>query len=115
MQEDKFETSSEDWENRKYGDSLEHAEAVTFEEVNSTLESALNLKPISIRLEKGLIEDLKLIANANGVGYQPLIRDVLNRFVECEKKQIMRDLFKEELESQIEEKAGEDDPTPKAA
>ena len=40
----------------------------------------LELKPISIRLPKILIKQLKFIAHMHGVGYQPLIRDILSRF-----------------------------------
>jgi hypothetical protein len=46
---------------------------------------------ISVRLQKQLISDLKFIATAHGIGYQPLIRDVLSRFVTHEKKQIIRE------------------------
>jgi len=49
------------------------------------------LQPISIRLEKSLIEDFKFIAILNRIGYQPLIRQVLKRFADCEKKRILRE------------------------
>ncbi len=61
---------------------------------DSSLDSALDLQPISIRLQKGLIEDLKLISLAHGIGYQPMIRDVLVKFAECEIKQIVNDTIK---------------------
>lgn len=48
------------------------------------INDALSLQPISIRLQKGLIENLKTIAELNGIGYQPLIRQALTRFVEGE-------------------------------
>lgn len=90
MKEKEFDTAPELWEERKLGASLEHAVAVDKEFMATAMES-LNLQMISIRLQKDLIEDLKLIAKSHGVGYQPLIRDILQRFVTCEKKQIMRD------------------------
>jgi len=49
------------------------------------LDEAAGLHPISIRLQKSLVADLKAIAKANGIGYQPLIRQVLTRFVAEEK------------------------------
>lgn len=55
------------------------------------LDNALGLQMISIRLQKSLIEDLKAIAQANGIGYQPLMRDVLSKFARSEIQNIMRD------------------------
>lgn len=52
----------------------------------------LDLQPISIRLEKSLIEDFKLIAALHGLGYQPLMRQTLKRFADCEKKRILREV-----------------------
>jgi predicted DNA binding CopG/RHH family protein len=49
------------------------------------------LQPVSIRLEKSLIEDFKLIASMYGIGYQPLMRHILKRFADSEKKQILRE------------------------
>jgi hypothetical protein len=37
---------------------------------------------------------LKFIAKAHGIGYQPLMRDVLARFVAGEKKAIMQEVVK---------------------
>jgi predicted DNA binding CopG/RHH family protein len=65
------------------------------------LEVALGLQMISIRLQKSLIDDLKVIANANGIGYQPLIRDVLSRFARSEIQNIMRDaISRQQLEAE---------------
>ncbi len=58
------------------------------------LQNALGLQMISIRLQNQLIDDLKFIATAHGIGYQPLIRDVLSRFVGSEKQQIISDAIK---------------------
>jgi uncharacterized protein (DUF4415 family) len=44
------------------------------------LDTALGLQPISIRLQKEVIEKLKLIAKSKGIGYQPLIRMVLTKY-----------------------------------
>lgn len=57
----------------------------------AVIDAALDLQPISIRLQKSLIEDFKLIAQLNGLGYQPLMRQVLTRFADCEKKRILRE------------------------
>lgn len=66
-----------------------------------SLDGALGLQMISIRLQKSLIDDLKVIANANGIGYQPLIRDVLSRFARSEIQNIMRDtIARQQLETE---------------
>ena len=61
-------------------------------ERDAAVDEALGLQMISIRLQKSLIEDLKALAHVNGIGYQPLIRDVLHRFVDGEMKNIVRDI-----------------------
>ena len=88
----KIPASDEAWENGQLGRNEEH---VKREEPNSELEGAidesLGLQLISVRLQKSLIEDLKMIATLNGIGYQPLMRQVLKRFADCEKKRILRE------------------------
>lgn len=59
-----------------------------------------NLQLISIRLPKDLIDDLKLIAKAQGMGYQALTREVLKRFVAAEKRAMYRDLLRSHEELQ---------------
>ncbi|MGH8445444.1 MAG: hypothetical protein ACREVL_09255 [Solimonas sp.] len=56
------------------------------------LDEPLDLQLISIRLPKAMIEDLKFIAEREGLKYQPLMRRVLTRFVNCEMKDIARRL-----------------------
>lgn len=58
---------------------------------DAELNEAAGLQPISIRLQKSLIEDFKMIAEINGIGYQPLIRQVLKRFADSEKRRILRE------------------------
>lgn len=43
-----------------------------------------SMKPISIRLPEGLIEELKSIADKDGIKYQALIRDILVAYIEKE-------------------------------
>ena len=49
-------------------------------EHDDALDEALGLKAISIRMPISLIETYKLIAHHHGVGYQPLMRDILSRW-----------------------------------
>lgn len=65
--------------------------AVSPDTAEEVINEHLDLQLISIRLEKSLIEDFKLIAILNRIGYQPLMRQVLKRFADCEKKRILRD------------------------
>lgn len=58
------------------------------------IEQNSNLQLISIRLPKDLIDDLKLIAKDQSMGYQALTREVLKRFVAAEKRAMYRDLLK---------------------
>ncbi len=55
----------------------------------ATLDEALGMQSISIRLPKQLINQYKLIAQYHGVGYQPLMRDVMARFVPNALKEIL--------------------------
>jgi hypothetical protein len=71
------------WESGALGASFEHA-APAPESLGEEVDEALALQLISIRLPRKLIADLKLIADREGLGYQPLARRVLMRFVEAE-------------------------------
>lgn len=61
------------------------------DEINEHME----LQPISIRLEKSLIEDFKMIAKFSGLSYQPLMRQCLRRFADAEIKRILRGFIAE--------------------
>ena len=77
------------WEDGTLGTSLEHAEPSSTK--LEDIDLALAMQSISIRLSGSLIDELKVIAEINGLGYQPLIRRVLTRFAEGETKQLLRD------------------------
>lgn len=78
----------EAWESRQLGADAEHAK-VAGPEHCTALDDALGLQSISIRLPKQLIEAYKLIATHHGIGYQPLMRDILQRFVPEGLKEVM--------------------------
>lgn len=75
---------------------------VASSELCAQVDDALDLQMISIRLQKQLIEELKLIAEYYGVGYQPLMRDVLEKWSRTELSVIVHD-----LKRQLSESAGE--------
>lgn len=76
--------SEDKWETREFGTSSDHAKVVS-DQISKEIDDALELQLISIRLQKKLIEDLKHIAREEGIGYQPLIRQALTRFVREQK------------------------------
>lgn len=82
------------WETGELGRSMEHAKVVPEQEAKGT-DEALGLQLISIRLQRDLITNLKKIAEYRGIGYQPLIRDLLNRFVAFELKDILTEQLEE--------------------
>ena len=71
---------------------------------NDSLDNKLNLQMISIRLQQSLLEDLKNIAELNGIGYQPLMKQILKRFVDAEKKQMLREKATEQRNMEMEKK-----------
>ena len=95
----KIPASDEAWENGELGRDAEHAKQAG-EDIESQIDEALELQLISIRLQKSLIDDFKYIATLNGIGYQPLMRQVLKRFADCEKKRILRERASE-VEAQV--------------
>lgn len=80
------------WETGDLGNSDEHAVARGAEH-EKALDESLAMQLISIRLPKALIEELKFIANKEGLGYQPLMRRVLQRFTEWEYKNMAREVL----------------------
>jgi hypothetical protein len=103
---EKMETDA--WETGSLGRSEEHVAVVVPEECKA-VDDSLGLQLVSIRLQKSLIANLKVVATHHGLAYQPMIRDLLNRFVVSEMKNIMHELVKE-AERQQAEAGGEESP-----
>lgn len=91
--------TDEAWESEQLGADEKHARPISAEHAKQ-IDEALGLQMISIRLDKSLIESFKTLGAFHGVGYQPLMRDALKRFVEAEMKAIVSGL----VESQRKEK-----------
>ena len=87
MSKAKIEGTHEAWEDGSLGRDMEHAQLAPHE-IESQIDESLGMQMISIRLQKDLIEDFKRIAEFHGVGYQPLMRDALQRFAAAEYKLI---------------------------
>lgn len=80
--------TDEAWDSRELGADPAHAKVASAEHA-AALDDALGLQSISIRLPRQLIETYKLIAGHHGIGYQPLMRDILQRFVPEGMKEIV--------------------------
>jgi len=72
-----------------------------------SVDDALGLQPISIRLQKDLLDNLKALALLNGLGYQPLIRQVLTRWVDCELKSLLNDKVANERAKTVQQRQQE--------
>ena len=90
------------WDTGELGRSEDHVVVVS-DAVSKAIDASLSLHPVSIRLERSLIANLKLISRYRGVAYQPLIRDLLNRFMVSELKDIAKEM---EAEQNKKKKAG---------
>lgn len=90
----KVPASDQAWENGELGRDEAYVKVST-QSTEQGINDALELQLISIRLQKGLIEDLKMIAELNGLGYQPLIRQILTRFADAEKKRLLQNTVKQ--------------------
>lgn len=96
----KIESTEEAWESGRLG--LDEASVEVAPDDEELINESLGLQPISIRLEKSLIEDFKLIAELHGLGYQPLMRQALRRFADAEKKRLLRDAIAQAKQVQQE-------------
>jgi len=85
----KIPASDDAWDNGELGREEKHVKRAE-DNVESTIDEALELQLISIRLQKSLIEDLKLLATLNGIGYQPLMRQILTLYADSEKKKLLQ-------------------------
>lgn len=85
---DKILGTDEAWETDVLGNDAQFAKAASIE-VTNQIDEALCMQSISIRLEKRLVDSFKVLGDFHGVGYQPLMRDALNRFATYEMKAIV--------------------------
>lgn len=100
----KIEGTTDAWETGALGASETHARPAPAS-LETEIDAALGLQAISIRLPKQLIDAYKLIAAHHGVGYQPLMRDILQRFVPEGLKEVLQHHAAKagEVDQQIEE------------
>lgn len=109
----KIEGTPQAWEDGTLGEHEEHA--VVAETNEAEIDAAAGLQPISIRLHRTLLDNLKALAQLNGIGYQPLIRQVLTRWVDGELKQILAASANAQAASRALEAARAEEQSRKAA
>lgn len=102
--------NEEAWDTGELGADEKFVEVAPKPEVS--IDDSLGLQAISIRLERSLIDDFKMIAQLNGLGYQPLMRQALKRFADCEKKRVLRDLVAQRNEEGLTERGDDHTPAP---
>lgn len=91
----KVESTQEAWETGKLGRDEAYVAVCDDSEIQNEIDEALELQMISIRMQKGLLEDLKMIADIHGMGYQPMMKQILKRFVDAEKRKLLKEAAQE--------------------
>ena len=81
-------TGRQPWEGLDDDLTDEVVSAVPREEVQA-IDDSLGMQMISIRLQRDLVNVLKEIAAFHGIGYQPMVRDLLYRFAVSEIKEVL--------------------------
>jgi uncharacterized protein (DUF4415 family) len=98
MKKVKAHNTADAWESGELGRDIKYAIAVD-KKLGSQVDEVLGLQMISIRLEKDLIESYKLLGTKYDMGYQPLMREALKRFVEGEFKLIASEALEKQKAS----------------
>lgn len=93
--------TEEAWDNGKLGADEKHVQ-VADKALQDAVTNSLGMQAISIRMPRDLVEQYKLIAHYNGIGYQPLMRDALARFATGEMKRILVELANKKDEAKAD-------------
>lgn len=102
----KIKGTAENWESGELGLNPGSAQRVSVEET-AAIEKAtgLNMQLISIRMPADLLRVLKEIAKYRGIGYQPMIRDLLDRWAVGELKTILNERLEEAQKRESEQQS----------
>jgi hypothetical protein len=84
----KIKGTTEAWESGALGTNPETVR-IAGQEHEDALDAALGMKAISIRMPISMVDAYKLIARHHGVGYQPLMRDILSRWIKEGMREVM--------------------------
>lgn len=103
---DKILDTEEAWDTKRLGADEKYVKVHKSNAAErAAIDEIVGLQAISIRLQRELIDDFKLMAKLNGMGYQTLMRQVLTLWVDAEKKSLAREYISETLKDR---KAAED-------
>lgn len=102
MKKKKIESTIEAWESGALG--ADEAFVSTFDFDNDKVDEAFELQAISVRMRKQLISDLKVIAQHNGLGYQTLMKQILERFAQAELRKMAREFVESAEKTKSETK-----------
>lgn len=94
------------WEDGKLGRDEKFVKVAEAAE-GDAVDEALGLKLISIRLPKKLINQFKLIGHFHGVGYQPLMRDIMERYARNEIMAILEEQAAMAKEEKVQKTRGD--------
>jgi hypothetical protein len=98
----KIDSAVENWEDGTLGRDLEFAAVASDADDAKRLDDSVGIKPVSIRLDEKMISELKFFAEMEGLKYQPLIRIVLHRWLQAEKKMYIKYRAEQALKDQQE-------------
>lgn len=89
--------SDEAWDDETLGAAAEFMK-VADEAMESAVDEAAGTQLISIRMQKSMIDSFKAIAATNkGIGYQTLMKQILQRFLDCEMKRVWNEHLAQQL------------------
>lgn len=95
-------TSVEAWEEGVLGTN-ENFVKVADAALTEAIDAAAGTQMISVRMQQSMIDDLKAIAGRNGgMGYQTLMKQILQSFIECEKRQLWNEFVREKVKQQVQ-------------
>ena len=75
--------NTDKWESGELGATQEFVKVSEF--TAKDLQKSIELQPISLRVNKDLLEDLKSLAKMHNIGYQPLMKQILKKICGCGK------------------------------
>lgn len=101
---DTDERLDEQWESGALGRDADHVRRASAD-VEAELDRTLAMKLVTMRLPVPMIDALKAIATFHGIGYQPMIRDLLGRFIKSEVPTILEAIQKQAATTESEKTA----------
>ena len=97
--------NTDKWESGELGATQEFVKVSEF--TAKDLQKSIELQPISLRVNKDLLEDLKSLAKMHNIGYQPLMKQILKRY--AEKRRLANEYISELNSRALEEDTAEDE------